>query len=321
MSSVGTTVINVLNVLGLRTPLRRVLLRLGLFPWKPLVPEQEFTQASREAIARLRTVVPREEMGAYVEFGVSRGTSMACMYRALADEGLGDTRMIGFDSFAGLPREAADEGWSPGDFRSTLRRTRRFLVDRGVDLRRVTLVPGWFSETLTPATRARLSLDRASIIMIDCDIHSASRAALEFCVPLVGDHALIIFDDWGPFDGPDGEVISAAQGQSEAFDEFLLRRPDLTAVLLTPYRSQSRIFLLCRDSTRRRATSGAGPEKVGSRSSGSPATRGPEIPPPASDRRGPEAGTARARRGRSSHDRRSTLLLKRPVGGTSPELA
>lgn len=46
---------------------------------------------------------PAEPTGDYVEFGVSRGTSLACMSHALADENVPGVRMLGFDSFRDLP--------------------------------------------------------------------------------------------------------------------------------------------------------------------------------------------------------------------------
>lgn len=55
--------------------------------WTPLVPENEYTACSRNAIQVLRRFGQKEEIGDYLEFGVSRGTSLACMYRALVSEG------------------------------------------------------------------------------------------------------------------------------------------------------------------------------------------------------------------------------------------
>ena len=32
--------------------------------------------------------------------------------------------------------------------------------------------------------------------MIDCDIYSSARTALDFCGPLIRDRAVLVFDDW-----------------------------------------------------------------------------------------------------------------------------
>ena len=58
------------------------------------------------------------EVGDYLEFGVFNGTSMCCMHRALNTVGNRHSRLIGFDSFEGLPEVAARDSaghWRPGD--------------------------------------------------------------------------------------------------------------------------------------------------------------------------------------------------------------
>lgn len=135
---------------------------------------------------------------------------------------------------------AAKEGWAPGQYRSTLEATRRHLRKRGVDLERVTLVKGWFRDTLTEETRAALGIGAASVIMIDCDIYTASKDALAFCAPHIGRHAMIFFDDWG-WPQERGEI-----GQKEAFEEFLAAHRDISAEPMPSYLPQARVFLLRR---------------------------------------------------------------------------
>ena len=81
--------------------------------------------------------------------------------------------------------------------------------------------------------------------MIDCDIYSASRAALFFCEPLIVDHAVILFDDWGWREEVGGV------GQKEAFDEFLGEFPELAAERLPSYFKHARVFLVERRARRR----------------------------------------------------------------------
>ena len=61
------------------------------------------------------------------------GYPLACMHRALDRAGLRRVRLFGFDSFEGLPPEAAAEGWRPGEFSSAVGATRRYLDRAGVD--------------------------------------------------------------------------------------------------------------------------------------------------------------------------------------------
>ena len=55
--------------------------------------------------------------------------------------------------------------------------------------------------------------------MIDCDIYSATKEALDFCKPLIKDQCIIIFDDWNSQDN------SNVNGERKAFEEFLHENP------------------------------------------------------------------------------------------------
>jgi O-methyltransferase len=250
--SARRTVKQVLAVTGLLEPakhLRRKMRKIKNIPakhgwtnWTPLVPERELFECCQGAIGRLRE--RGHEFGDYLEFGVSRGTSMACMHRILVTQGMDQVRLIGFDSFEGFPPGADAEGWPEGDTASSLNATRRYLSEHGVRFDRTTLVKGWYKDTLNRETRQRLGLKKASLVMIDCDIYSASRAALFFCEPLIVDHAVILFDDWG-WREEVGEV-----GQKEAFDELLGAFPELTAEPLPGYFKHARVFLVERRTRR-----------------------------------------------------------------------
>jgi O-methyltransferase len=214
--------------------------RNGLAPWEPLVPTSAFTRCMGDAVAELLDGRTTNDPFTYLEFGVSRGTSLACVDEVLRSAGVDGTRIVGFDSFAGLPSEAEFEGWLPGAYRSNLWATKRYLREHGVDLGRVHLVKGWFDDTLTPATRSGLGIDRADLIMVDCDIYSASRKALEFALPLVGDRAIVVFDDWG------WREDAGERGQKEAFEEVLAEHPTLVAEERPSYLPQARLFCLVR---------------------------------------------------------------------------
>ncbi len=163
---------------------------------------------------------------------------MARMFHAAERRNAEAMRFIGFDSFEGLPAEAANEHWAPGAFACPRGIAEQNLAQAGVAMDRVRLVEGWFNETLTKATRAKLDLRRASVIMVDCDIYSSSRDALEFVAPLIDDAAVIFFDDWG-WRADANEI-----GQREAFSEFLAANPALKATECESYFHKARVFLL-----------------------------------------------------------------------------
>src|SRR6056297_2161086 len=168
----------------------------------PLVDAAAFVECATNAIAELEGL--DHDFGHYLEFGVSRGTSMAAMYRATAETGHGDIRLI------------------------------------GVDFDRTRLVKGWFSDTLTPARVQAHGIKKASLVMIDCDIYSAACEALDFVGPLIGDNAVVFFDDWG------WSVERGERGEKEAFDRFLKAHGPFETRELPTYFDKAKVFLVSR---------------------------------------------------------------------------
>jgi O-methyltransferase len=238
------SVIKMLDFMGLRGPVKRLRTfrkARGLSEWEPLVPEAEFLECMCKTLCTVKSVSGDSPLGDYLEFGVSRGTSIALVWRALHRAQMLDrVRLFGFDSFQGMPPEASGQGWVPGEFHSTLSATRRYLTERSVDLDKVHLIKGWFQDTLTEQTRAEYGIDKASLIMVDCDIYSASKEALAFCEPHIHNCTAIVFDDWG------WRENRGERGQKEAFQEFLKANPTLSAEPLPSYRQEARVFLVSR---------------------------------------------------------------------------
>ena len=176
-----------LNALASRLPrgaqlrYQRMKVRAGFGNSLELVPGSQLEEHYRRALNLLVERIGADAIGDYVEFGVYVGTSMTSMHRALTAAGLEKVRLIGFDSFEGLPSSAEVEGagrWKPGQFHSDVELTRANLRRNGVPLDRVTLVPGWFNETATDATATSLALDHANVVLIDCDLYSSAVTAL-----------------------------------------------------------------------------------------------------------------------------------------------
>jgi hypothetical protein len=212
---------------------------------QPLVDADALEASYVSALKRLQTLRGHEALGDYLEFGVCHGTSTLCMDRALRAVGATDIRLFGFDSFEGLPPEAAtDDGgvWAPGHFNSDLDFTQHRLTTAGVDMDRVVLTKGWFSETLTPELREQHRIERAGVIMVDCDIYTSSIQALRFCAPLIQDVCVVYFDDWNSAGLADQNL-----GERKAFDEFMADHPDLQALELPRYDAAAAVFLLTRN--------------------------------------------------------------------------
>jgi hypothetical protein len=77
--------------------------------------------------------------------------------------------------------------------------------------------------------------------MLDCDLYSSSRAALDFSAPAIGPAAVLVCDDWRH---------SGEDGQQRAFREFL-EQHGMDAEMLGHYRASGmpdggRVFLVSR---------------------------------------------------------------------------
>jgi O-methyltransferase len=211
---------------------------------KRLVEERGLQSTFRIALELLIDRKDETEMGDYLEFGVYNGSSMLCMYRALREVGLQDPRLIGFDSFEGLPQDADEAGWRPGDYRSSFEFTQTVLSLGGIDWSRAVLVQGWFEDTLNEGIARDHRIDKAGVIMIDCDLYSSAKEALDFCRPLIRDEVIIVFDDWHS-----GGLAEKGGGEKRAFDEFLKANPEFSSKYLrdiSAYSDEAAAFLVAR---------------------------------------------------------------------------
>jgi O-methyltransferase len=209
----------------------------------PLVPVAILESRYEQALERLLRDAPDGTVGDYLEFGVYRGDSMLCMQRASVSVGLAEMRLIGFDSFEGMPAtdDAEDDAtrsggglsYRPGALRSSYDDTVKAMTRQNADWRRIELVKGWYDETLTPTVRDRIGVRRAGLIMIDCVFYSSTMAALRFCEPLIEAEAIVVLDDWDA--GVEVAADEDAAGERRAFETFMAENPTLEAEPIDSY--------------------------------------------------------------------------------------
>ncbi len=192
-----------------------------------LVNEHEIRHHFHDALSYLQKTLGSEGIGDYVEFGVYRGSSLLIMYDELLRAGLNHVRLFGFDSFEGFPVDE-ENYWETGECSADYDKVVTSLTRRDIDWKRVSLTRGFFTETLNDSLRAKHDLQKVSMIMIDCDLYSAAKEALDFCGPLIHDEAIIFFDDWNP-------LAKENKGEKRAFDEFLQENPNLKAEAIGEY--------------------------------------------------------------------------------------
>jgi hypothetical protein len=209
--------------------------------------EFEAGEPRRAMLAQAMDYASHSVEGDYLEFGVSTGRTFVAAWEHAQRAGLARMRFFAFDSFRGLPEargvdalgfqhaafEAGAYACSDEEFRALLKR-------RGVDASRVTLVPGWYSEVLNPATASTLPLKTAAVVWIDCDFYESTVSVLDFLTPYVQDGTLLVFDDWFCFRG------DPERGEQRAFREWLERNTSIRATELLRFGWHGTSFILRR---------------------------------------------------------------------------
>src|ERR1043166_5216946 len=132
------------------------------------------------------------------EFGVFSGTTINFLAK------LTTRTVFGFDSFEGLP-----EAWPPDLPKGY------FALKRLPHVRRnVTLVKGWFHETLPGFVEQNPGM--VGFVHMDCDLYSSTKIVFDLLEPRLAAGAVIVFDEY--FNYPNWE-----EGEYKAFNELLTR--------------------------------------------------------------------------------------------------
>ena len=116
--------------------------------------------------------------GLILEFGVRHGTSI----RQLAS--LTSKPIYGFDSFEGLPEDWHQESKEIYSTRGKIPKVPAH----------VSLIPGWFEETLPLFLKKHE--ENVALINIDCDIYSSTKTVLDLLGPRIKKGSIIIFDEY-----------------------------------------------------------------------------------------------------------------------------
>jgi predicted O-methyltransferase YrrM len=136
--------------------------------------------------------------GLWLEFGVFKGYSVNYLARRTR------SRVFGFDSFQGLREDWTGVGHAAGTFD---------LAGRKPSVRpNVTLIAGWFNETL-PAFLAATP-GPIALLHLDCDTYEATADVLDRIKDRLTPKSVVIFDDYHG-------VWGYREGQFRAWAEFV----------------------------------------------------------------------------------------------------
>lgn len=153
-----------------------------------------------EHYALLRHVLSLGPTGMALEFGVGRATSTRIIAKSMP--------VIGFDSWLGLP-----ENWRPKYGAGA------FAYNPPGDIPNVTLVDGWFEDTLPEIYWTSLTF--IGLVHIDCDLYSSTKTVLDHIGDFLEPGTYVVFDEfWGYNDGLDA---SYKDHEYKAWREFAER--------------------------------------------------------------------------------------------------
>jgi hypothetical protein len=161
--------------------------------------------------------------GDYLEFGLCGGTTFTFAYKHSRKHGLA-IHLYGFDSFKGLPKpEGIDvhPQWAEADMAVSIEDFVKSIEPSGISKSEYTLVPGFYSESLTPSKLDELNIKKASLVYIDCDLYESTVHVLRFVLPILKTGTVIAFDDWNTFNS------DQERGGQLALKEFLQQHPEI----------------------------------------------------------------------------------------------
>ena len=190
--------------------------------------------------------------GDIVEFGVFTGISLALLAKAHSFDPKGMTRrIVGFDSFDGLPPSAEEHArWHEGACRTShgwhpfVPEGARVTPDITHELFAACGLPapdlheGHFDRTarrLFPAPYGAVA-----VAHLDCDLYESTKSALESIGPALQDGTVLLFDDWFHYRG------NPAKGEARAFREFLDAHSEWTSTHYRSYSTFCNAFILSR---------------------------------------------------------------------------
>ena len=169
-----------------------------------------------DLIGLLKLMERNNLTGAVVECGVWKGGAAAIMAREIKRHGYHRHLWL-FDSFAGLPAPSLIDGPAAVE---------QFEIDRGessvtdvesalakfkIDLNQVSIIPGWFDQTLLSKREA---IGPIALLRLDSDWYQSTKTCLETLYEQVVPNGYVVIDDYGSW-----------PGAKQAVDEFLASRP------------------------------------------------------------------------------------------------
>ena len=205
----------------------------------------EFSVSKYLAIKKAMLITAHDDTrGSYLEFGVFTGSSFNYAMKVNKRiEKLGyknmDCEFIGFDSFQGFGDIKKDDEHPNYKDHVFIVNEKKVLrnIEKCAKKQKFRIIKGFYQDTIENKTTKDLTIDKARIVMIDCDLKEPTRLALEFIKPSIQEGTIILFDDYAFFKG------SKDKGECGAFNDFRKRYPEILFRKIFYYGYGSRAYI------------------------------------------------------------------------------
>ena len=207
-------------------------------------PFLEVNVAKYMAIKKAMYITATDQTyGSYMEFGVFTGSSFnfAMKINKQIEKifGKANCEFIGFDSFQGFGKINEDDRhhfYKDETFSVNVEKVLK-NIKKSAKGQRMRIIKGFFHETIKDKTTQDLNIDKARVVLIDCDLKESTRLALEFIRPSIQEGTIILFDDYIWFKG------SKKKGEYSAFNDFKNKYPEILFRKVFDYGHGSRAFI------------------------------------------------------------------------------
>jgi hypothetical protein len=207
-------------------------------------PYLEFSVAKYQAIKKSLYITAHDQTyGSYLEFGVFTGSSFNFAMKAnkKIDKlfGKSNCEFVGFDSFDGFGEIKKDD--ENPRFRDNIFSVNEKKVLDNIHKcakdQKMRIVKGFYKDTIKNKTTIDFNIDKARVVMIDCDLKESAHLALEFIRPSIQEGTIILFDDFVFFKG------NKNKGEYGAFSDFKKKYPEILFRRAYDYGYGSRAFI------------------------------------------------------------------------------
>lgn len=167
--------------------------------------------------------------GDYLEFGCASARTFRMAYSESRSHDY-FCHMWAFDSFAGLPESNhpydSHNKWVAGSMKESVGNFCFQLKLDNVDFSKVSIIEGFYSDTLSSLNDKCSNLNDVSLAYIDCDMYSSSVSVLNFLEPRLKHGMILAIDDYYCYSS------NSISGERRAFIELSRR---LTSFRFLPY--------------------------------------------------------------------------------------